>query len=100
MTNDKFTNRIWLTVSLLTVGLGFGQTENNEYKKRVLETAEIDYVMSYYTQDGSHASVTGGIGTEKLEDITPTFIIALPLNSDDVLTIDAGILCLFLSIVK
>jgi len=91
MTNDKFTNRIWLTVSLLTVGLGFGQTENNEYKKRVLETAEIDYVMSYYTQDGSHASVTGGIGTEKLEDITPTFIIALPLNSDDVLTIDAGI---------
>ncbi len=61
------------------------------YKKRVLETTEVDFLMSYYTQDGNNASVTGGIGNERLTDITPTFIVAIPLNADDVLTIDAGI---------
>lgn len=63
----------------------------NTYKKRVLETVEVDFLMSYYTQDGNHASVTGGIGNEKLTDVTPTFVIAIPLNADDVLTVDAGI---------
>ena len=74
----------------LSLGFCYAQT-NNTYKKKVLETAEVDFLMSYYTQDGKHASVTGGIGNEKLTDITPTIIVTLPLNVDDVLTIDAGI---------
>lgn len=61
------------------------------YKKRVLETTEIDFLMSYYVQDGDNAAVTGGRGTEELTDVTPTFVISIPLNDDDVLTIDAGI---------
>ncbi|WP_298516990.1 DUF3570 domain-containing protein [uncultured Kordia sp.] len=61
------------------------------YKKRVLETTEVDFLMSYYTQDGNNASVTGGIGNERLTDLTPTFVVAIPLNADDVLTVDAGI---------
>lgn len=61
------------------------------YKKRVLERTEIDFLMSYYTQDGVHAAVTGGRGSEKLTDITPTVIIAVPINDDDVLTADVGI---------
>jgi len=65
--------------------------DSSEYKKRVLESIEVDFLMSYYNQDGSHASVTGGIGTEKLSDITPTIIVSLPLNDDDVLTVDVGI---------
>lgn len=73
----------------------FGQSKKTDsistYKKRVLETAEVDFLMSYYTQDGNNAAVSGGIGTEELTDITPTFVIAIPLNSDDVLTVDAGI---------
>jgi hypothetical protein len=74
---------------------GFSQKQQtdsiNTYKKRVLETAEVSFLMSYYTQDGDHAAVSGGIGTEKLTDITPTFVVAVPLNSDDVLTVEAGI---------
>ncbi len=61
------------------------------YKKRVLENAEVDFLMSYYNQDGNNAAVSGGIGTEKLNDATPTIVIAVPLNDDDVLTIDGGI---------
>lgn len=61
------------------------------YKKRVLETIEVDILTSLYTQDGDNAAVTGGIGTEKLLDFTPTIVISIPLNADDILTIDAGI---------
>lgn len=61
------------------------------FKKKVLETAEINFLSSYYAQEGSNASVTGGIGTEKLSDFTSTIVVSIPLNADDVLTFDAGI---------
>ncbi len=61
------------------------------YKKRVLEATEVDFLTSYYAQDGDNAAVSGGIGTEELTDITGTFVVSIPLNDDDVLTIDAGV---------
>lgn len=61
------------------------------FKKRVLESTEVDFLASYYKQDGSKSSVTGGIGTEKLTDVASNITVAMPLNDDDVLTIDAGI---------
>ncbi|GAA4107151.1 DUF3570 domain-containing protein [Aquimarina addita] len=61
------------------------------YKKKVLESTEVDLLMSYYTQDGDNAAVTGGIGTEELTDLTPTIVVSIPLNDDDVLTIDASV---------
>ncbi len=67
------------------------QKETEPYKKRVLEATEVDYLMSYYTQDGDNAAVTGGLGTEELNDITPTIVVSIPLNDDDVLTIDASV---------
>ncbi|WP_347841482.1 DUF3570 domain-containing protein [uncultured Draconibacterium sp.] len=67
------------------------ENESGEYKKRVLENTEIDILFNYYEQDGENAAVTGGIGTEELTDISPTLIVAIPLNDDDVLTINANI---------
>ena len=72
------------------------QEENNSigvegYKKRVLENTEIDFLSSYYSQEGNNAAVSGGTGTEELTDFTPTIVVSIPLNADDVLTIDAGI---------
>jgi hypothetical protein len=64
---------------------------DNTYKTRVLESAEIDLLTSFYRQDGSHASVTGGIGNEKLIDIATNIDINIPLNDDDILTIDATV---------
>ncbi|WP_321346037.1 DUF3570 domain-containing protein [uncultured Draconibacterium sp.] len=62
-----------------------------EYKKRVLEHTEIDFLVNYYQQDGENAAVTGGRGTEDLQDLSPTIVVAVPLNDDDVLTINANI---------
>jgi hypothetical protein len=61
------------------------------FRKRVLESTEVDLLMSLYNQDGVHSPVNGGIGTEKLTDVTPTIVISIPLSSSDILTIDAGI---------
>jgi hypothetical protein len=67
------------------------QDSVNVYKKRVLERTEIDFLTSYYSQDGENAAVSGGIGTEELMDATGTIVVSIPLNDDDVLTIDAGV---------
>ena len=40
-----------ITALLLTV-IGFAQTPDNTYKKRVLENTEVDFLLSYYGQDG------------------------------------------------
>lgn len=72
----------------------YSQTEQDStkvYKKRVLETTEVDFLTSYYSQDGDNAAVSGGIGNEELTDVTGTFVVSIPLNDDDVLTIDAGV---------
>ena len=82
---------ILLLLAVTTLHAQEIQNDSLTYKKRVLETTEVDFLMSYYAQDGTHAAVTGGNGTEELTDITPTFVVAVPLNDDDVLTVDAGI---------
>ncbi|CAM3853240.1 MULTISPECIES: DUF3570 domain-containing protein [Flavobacterium] len=85
----------YITVLLLGFGLfSYSQEKdstNVTYKKRVLENIEVDFLASYYKQDGIHSAVSGGKGMEDLTDITPTIVVAVPLNDDAVLTIDAGI---------
>ena len=65
--------------------------EAKTFKKRVLETTEVDLLLSYYNQNGIHSAVSGGIGSEKLSDIASNIVVAVPLNDDDVLTFDVGI---------
>lgn len=81
-------------ILFLITSLGFSQVNDSTqvaYKKRVLESIEVDFLMSYYKQDGIHSAVSGGSGMEELTDITPTIVVAVPLNDDDVLTVDMGI---------
>jgi hypothetical protein len=88
-------NKHFLLISIFTlcfVAASFAQQDSTiVYKKRVLEKTEIDFLSSYYSQDGDNAAVTGGIGTEELTDITAAFVVRMPLNDDDVLTIDLGL---------
>jgi len=83
-----------LLFTLFLSFIGYSQTTNNSdnvYKKRVLESAEVDIISSYYSQDGDNAAVTGGIGTEKLTDIATDIVVSIPLNDDDVFTISATV---------
>jgi hypothetical protein len=73
--------------------LSFSQESDSTivFKKRVLEHIEVDFLASYYNQDGEHSAVSGGIGSEKLNDMASNIVISIPLNDDDVLTVDGGI---------
>ena len=65
-------------ICLVLVGLylnllaGFAQSspakDSIQYKDRKLVLEEVNFISSYYHQDGNNSSVTGGIGTEKLTD--------------------------------
>lgn len=61
------------------------------FKKRVLDATEVDFLLSYYKQDGVHSSVSGGMGSEKLTDLASNIVISIPMNADDILTVDAGL---------
>lgn len=83
-----------IVISIFVSFLSFSQEKDSTevvYKKRVLETIEVDFLASYYKQDGIHSAVSGGKGNENLTDITPTIVVSIPLNEDDILTVDAGI---------
>jgi hypothetical protein len=82
-----------IALALLINLAAFAQEKDSPatFKKRVLENAEVDFLLSYYKQDGTHSPVSGGIGSEKLTDLASNIVVAVPINDDDVLTIDVGI---------
>ena len=45
-------------------------TDSTTYKNKKLKVDEINLVSSYYKQDGNNSAVTGGIGTQKLTDVS------------------------------
>jgi hypothetical protein len=59
--------------------VGFSQTsqDSSSYKNRKLKLEEVNFVSSYYKQDGNNSAVTGGIGTEKLTDFATTIDVKL-----------------------
>ena len=71
--------------------MAYSQDTIVSYKKRVLESVEIDLLASYYSQDGDNAAVTGGIGTEELTDLASSIVVSIPLNDDAILKIDANV---------
>lgn len=51
---------------------------------------DVDFLNSYYAQDGNNSPVTGGIGTEQLTDFTQKLIVTVPLKKDLTLSADGG----------
>ncbi|MFP9098272.1 DUF3570 domain-containing protein [Flavobacterium sp. RHBU_24] len=52
-------------------------TDSTGYKSQKLSIDEINLVSSYYKQDGNNSAVTGGIGTEKLTDVSNNIDVTL-----------------------
>src|SRR5882757_199142 len=65
------------------------------YKPRKLTFEEANLVSSYYRQDGNNAAVTGGIGSEKLTDLSNSIDLKLSTydkrNRKHSFTADLGI---------
>ncbi|WP_092098825.1 DUF3570 domain-containing protein [Pontibacter chinhatensis] len=57
---------------------------------RKLEDTEVNILGSYYSQDGDHSPVTGGVGTEQLTDVSPVVIVNVPLDTVTNLNVHFG----------
>ena len=74
-----------LRISIAAVGIflstliSFSQTpeDSSSYKNRKLRVEEVNFVSSYYQQDGNNSAVTGGIGSEHLTDFATTTDVRL-----------------------
>ncbi len=51
--------------------------DSSGYKNRKLQLEEVNIVSSYYHQNGDHAAVTGGIGTQRLTDLSNSIQVTL-----------------------
>lgn len=51
--------------------------DSSAYTNRKLKLSEVNFVSSYYGQDGNNSAVTGGIGDEKLTDFATTIDVQL-----------------------
>ncbi|WP_195715256.1 DUF3570 domain-containing protein [Ancylomarina sp. 16SWW S1-10-2] len=56
-----------------------------------LKDTEVNFLFNYYDQDGDHSPVTGGRGTEDLQNIAPTFVVHIPMDSVSSLDLNFGI---------
>lgn len=94
---------------LVLIGIGttgFSQTDKNsiddkqeESRKKVkvkkspedFKDTEVNFLFNYYEQDGDHSPVTGGMGTEELDNIAPSFVVHVPLDSLSALDVNFGV---------
>jgi len=82
---------VLIFISFASLNAQDKREDEKPYKKRVLESTEINLLSSFYIQDGDNSAVSGGSGTESLNDVTGGLIVSIPLNDDDILTIDGSI---------
>ncbi len=61
-----------------------------DYSNPDWQTIDIDFLSSYYAQDGNNGAVTGGIGTEQLTDFTQKVILKIPTTKKLTLNLDGG----------
>ncbi len=66
------------------------QIETEMYQRSDWQKIDINFLNSYYSQDGNNGAVTGGIGTEQLTDFTQKISISIPTNPRFKLNIDGA----------
>ena len=71
--------------------------EDNRKKVKIKKSpedfkeTEVNFLLNYYEQDGDHSPVTGGQGTEELDNVAPSFVVHIPMDSLSSLDFNFGI---------
>lgn len=79
--------RLCIASVLLLLSLQI-QAQQDGTRKRRIGPVQVDILSTYYQQDGNHSPVTGGQGTEKLNDIANKIILVMQVESVSTLTIN------------
>lgn len=62
---------------LLCFGSWAQSSSSDDYKNLNLKVEDVNIVSGYYSQTGNHSAVTGGIGTQKVTDLSNTIDLKL-----------------------
>ncbi|MCG8750327.1 DUF3570 domain-containing protein [Tenacibaculum finnmarkense] len=74
---------MWMQLNTrLMIALCFiaGVNAFSQKKIKQLDKVEVDILYNYYEQDGNNGAVTGGLGTEKLDNNAPQISVSIPVN--------------------
>jgi hypothetical protein len=80
-----------IVLAFLGILVSVSSSAQEDSTKVKLDDIEISFLGSYYEQDGNHSPVTGGIGTEQLTNIAPTFSINIPIDTVRTITFDGAV---------
>ncbi|MEZ4828887.1 MAG: DUF3570 domain-containing protein [Bacteroidia bacterium] len=83
MRSHRIINRLVFFILLMPFG-AFGQGVKDSARKPVFlnqQAIDVDFIFNYYEQDGNHSPVTGGLGTEELEDRSGKVVVQVPMDS-------------------
>jgi hypothetical protein len=80
---------IWFTFYALFVSAQNSDPGHNQSKTE--DKTQVDFLFSYYQQEGNNSAVTGGVGTEKLTDVASNIIVNVPLQPLKNLIMDYGV---------
>ena len=67
------------------------RAQDTTYVKKKLSETDIAILFSYYSQDGNHSAVTGGVGTEKLQVYSPHASLSQVIDSTHIILVNAGV---------
>lgn len=71
---------ILILISIFSISVV--STSQSTYRmKENDKEVDVNFLSSYYHQDGNNSAVEGGIGSEKLDDVASIIIINIPLDS-------------------
>lgn len=61
--------KITTSIAALVFSFAFSQKKTDSlYEVRPLKVDEVNFISGYYTQEGNHSAISGGKGSEQLED--------------------------------
>ena len=79
-------------IILTFILFGIEISAQGDYKMKSNDSqVEIDFLSSYYGQNGDNGAVTGGIGTEQLTDFANIIVVNIPLDSAQSINVSAGL---------
>ncbi len=84
-------NYLTLTILLASLFAASQRSPDSLYKKQRIAQTEIQALFSYYTQDGGHSAITGGIGTEQLTVFVRELTITNKRDSINTYELNTGV---------
>lgn len=78
-----------ICLSLLIGMTGGIYAQTSDSAKR--QPVDINFLLNYYEQEGSHAAVTGGRGSEELTDKAVKIVAYIPVDSVQALSMDVAV---------